>query len=565
MNDSWRVKINKLETGVPGLDRVLGGGLPEYSFNLIAGGPGTGKTTLVHQIAFHLSSPQRKALYVTVLGEPPLKMLRYQQQYSFFDRTKLDDMIHFVNLSEIILDRDLSHALDAIVREVERVNPAIVVVDSFRTVVRVATRQETGEMALQTFVQRLSLHLTSWQATTFLVGEYEESELRDNPVFTVADGIIWLQQSIERNSVVRKLQVIKMRGQAPMPGLHTFRITGDGLQVFPRIYRPEERREERRQGHRISTGIADLDELTHGGVFAGDSVLVAGPSGSGKSILSAQFIAEGARRGETGLIAVFEEHTEEYLKRAAKLGIDLKGMVDRGQLRVIYLRPLDLSVDETLQEIREATEGIGATRVVIDSLSGFELALAPTFREDFRESMYRMVGALTGLGITVLMTVEVTEAFDELKFSPHAISFLADDIILQRYMELDGKVRRWMVVVKMRSSDHSKDMREYEITDRGIVMGRTLDAYRGMFTGVPEVRVPAKRLAYPGLTDQEIGVLEALAGLGEATAEAVAKAAGLKRAELAPILDRMVALNYAVAVAEKGNTLYRPAVRPLGT
>src|SRR5450755_1630666 len=228
-----RVTIRQLPTGVPGLDEILGGGLPEFSFNIIAGAPGCGKTTLAHQVMFANATPERPALYFTVLGEPAIKMLRYQQQFRFFDDAKLDKAIRFINLSQVVLEKDLGAVLEEIVKEVEAASPGIVVVDSFRTVVRKAGGG-TGDVELQGFIQRLALHLTSWQATTFLIGEYTEGEIRDNPVFTVADALFWLSQSVERNSIVRKMQVMKSRGQTSVPGLHTFRITADGIQAFPR-------------------------------------------------------------------------------------------------------------------------------------------------------------------------------------------------------------------------------------------------------------------------------------------------------------------------------------------
>lgn len=230
-----RVRIRLLPSGVPGLDEILCGGLPEFSFNIIAGAPGCGKTTLAHQLVFANASPERPAVYFTVLGEPAAKMLRYQQQSTFFDTSKLEDSVRFINLSQFVLENDLGAVLDAIVKEVEDANAGIVVVDSFRTVIRRAHTTAT-DTELQGFVQRLALHLTSWQATTFLIGEYVEDELRDNPVFTVADGLFWLYQSAERNSIVRKLHVMKMRGQGSAPGLHTFRITDAGLQIFPRTF-----------------------------------------------------------------------------------------------------------------------------------------------------------------------------------------------------------------------------------------------------------------------------------------------------------------------------------------
>jgi circadian clock protein KaiC len=165
-------------------------------------------------------------------------------------------------------------------------------------------------------------------------------------------------------------------------------------------------------------------------------------------------------------------------------------MVRDGTLEALYLRPLDLSPDETLYEIREAVKRVAARRVVIDSMSGFELALAPTFRADFRESLYRLVGALTGLGITVLTTMEITQGQDELRFTPNVISFLADDLISLRYIEVDRHLRKVVAVAKMRGSEHSKEFREYEITDKGFVVRGSLDGYTGRISGAAYLTRP---------------------------------------------------------------------------
>jgi circadian clock protein KaiC len=484
MSAPSRVIIHKLKTGVPGLDEVLGGGLPEFSFNLIAGAPGSGKTTLAHQIIFANATAQKPALYFTVLGEPAIKMLRYQQQFSFFDESKLGKAVRFVNLSELVLANDLDAVLAEIVKQVEAVSPGIVVVDSFRTIVR-RSKSDTTEMQLQGFIQRLALHLTSWQATTFLIGEYAESEVRDNPVFTVADGLLWLYQSEDRNSIVRKMQVVKLRGQESVPGLHTFRISGNGLQVFPRTFGLTGPVDKKKGSRRLSSGVQELDAMLGGGVPSGHSMLISGPSGSGKSILGAHFIAEGLGKDEPGIIAVFEELPDEYAARAAKLGLELDAARKNGTLEIIYLRPLDLSVDETVHEVVAAVKRVKAKRLVIDSLAGFEMALAPAFRTDFRESLYRMIGALTRLGVTIVSTVEIEENFTSMGLSNFIISFLADDIIRLRYVSLDGQLRRMLMVVKMRGGAHSIDMREYEVTSKGIVIGKRLRGYRGLTSGIP--------------------------------------------------------------------------------
>jgi len=469
--------------------------LPEYSFNLIAGGPGAGKTTLAQQIVFSRASMEAPALYFTVLGEPPLKMLRHAQQYAFFDPQKVSGAVRFVNLSSEALNQDLDSVMRRILAEVEATHPGVVVVDSFRTVARAST----SEAQLQEFVQRLALHLTGWQATTFLVGEYEIAESHRNPIFTIADGILWLTQSIERNASVRRLQVTKMRACSTMPGLHTFLISSEGIRVFPRILSRAERRPRSRvppAGARASTGIEGLDGMMRGGIPAGESALIVGPSGSGKSLFARHFIAAGAEAGEPGIIAVFEEHPGEYLARAEAFGPKLGGFIERGLVEVMYLRSLDLTVDETLAAVRGAVERTKARRLAIDSLSGFELALAPSHRDDIRESIFRTITALTGIGVTVLMTVDLVQSFAELSLSPHITEFLADVLVLQRYVELEGKLAKVLAVVKMRSSEHDTTIRSYAIERAGVVVGEPEHRYRSILTGVPILRAedsPARR------------------------------------------------------------------------
>jgi circadian clock protein KaiC len=557
MSENGKVTIEKLSSGVPRLDDVLGGGVPEYSFNLIAGDPGSGKTTLVHQIIFANATEERPAVYFTILGEPALKMLRYQQQFTFFDMKKVGKAVHFINLSREAMEKDLSKVLESIVGHVERLSPAIVVVDSFRTLVRATNEQEPGRMHLSEFVQRLAMHMTTWQITSFLIGEYEEQEMRENPVFTMADGIVVLTQSVDRNSMVRKVRVPKMRGQSPQPGWHSVRIGEDGVQIFPRMIKPVEDMQERLPSRMISTGIPGLDEMLGGGTLTGNAILVAGPAGAGKTTTAIQFIAEGVRQGEPGVMALFEETTPKYLDQAKGFGFELEKMIEEGKLEIVYIRPLDLSVDETLYAIQAAVDRVGAKRVVMDSISGLQAALAPTFEQDFRESLYRLLGAMTGVGVTVLMTVELTENYNELRFTPHIVSFLTHDIVLQRYVEMEGQLRRMMTVVKTRGRKHSSDLRAYEVTGKGIVVGEVLRQYRGLITSVPELREAVEPLARRGLTDQEAMVLQTLRESGDALFKDLSKGTKLKRAELTRALERLVSLGFAKKMKRKGETVYR--------
>jgi circadian clock protein KaiC len=458
----------------------MGGGVPEFSFNVIAGTPGSGKTTLAHQIMFSLANPQRRALFFTVLGEPPLKMLRYQQQFEFFDFDKLENSIRFVNLAADMVDGDFDRVIARIIDEVQEFSPSLVFVDSFRSVVQTAYSSDTGTADLQHFVQQLGMQMTSWQATTFLMGEYLQPEAESAPIFTVADGILWLSQVVRGDSMVRKMQVVKMRGGSQKLGAHTFRIDSKGVQVFPRaVLQGGEPASVFPANQRLLMGVPELDEMMGGGVPAGYSLLLVGPSGSGKTILATEFLAEGARLGEAGVIAAFEKSPNQLLSHK------LSRLVDDGSVGVINTRTLDLSIDEVLHDLVTMIKAKNAKRVVIDSLSGFELALSAIFRDDFRESLYRLVAVLTGMGVTVLMTAELEDRYATLRFSSYGNAFLADAIIMQRYIELGGQMRRVISVIKVRGSDHSKDLRFFDIVDGKTRIGEGLGGYTGVLSGQP--------------------------------------------------------------------------------
>lgn len=415
-------------------------------------------------------------------------MLRYQQQFRFFDADRVGRSVRFVNLGEEVATGDLSHVLARIVAEVGAHVPALVFVDSFRSVLLSASPGAGNGNGVAQFVQQLGVLMSGWQATTFLIGEYDDGA-DAHPVLTVADGLVWLHQSVQRNSMVRKLQVLKMRGQATLPGLHSFRIGSAGIEVFGALQEPratawiEQRKALGAAGsNRLSMGVAHLDDMLGGGMPRGYSVLVAGPSGSGKSLLAEAFLAEGARRGEAGVMVAFEQRPNQ--QRTPRLS----GLIERGAVALIDSGPTDLGIEEVAQRLVDEIGRVDARRVVIDSLSGLELALAPTFREDFRESLLRLVKVLAAAGVTVLMTSELEDRYTDLRFSPYGAAFLTDAIIVQRYIEVGSRLRRVMAVVKVRASNHSDALREYGIDDQGIRIGAMLPDQEGLLGGRPSVR-----------------------------------------------------------------------------
>ncbi len=476
MND--KVQIGCHPTGVPGLDVLLGGGLSEFSFNVISGAPGTGKTTLAHQIMFSQASSERKALFFTVLGEPPLKMLRYQQQFAFFDIEKVDACIRYINLAEDLRTGDFSGVLERIVREVEAFSPGLVFVDSFRSVIQMAKNGNEGVADLQHFIQELGTRMTSWQATTFLIGEYAEDEA--SPVMTVADGMLSLCQDVIGHAALRKIRVVKMRGQDHMAGPHTFRMTKEGVHIYPRLLPAAiEQDDAGKPLARVASGVPGLDTLLGGGIPRGHAMMVVGPAGCGKTILSTAFLMQGASQGEHGVVAYFEKSAASARDPA------MRRLAAEGKLTVIASRSLDMSIEEILHNLTSAVERTGATRVVIDSLSEFALYLAPEFRSDYRESVFRILAGLGRLGVTVLVTMGLDDNFTELSFSKGDTAFLVDAVVAMRYVEIEGQLVKVISAVKVRGSAHSTDLRRYHISAAGIEITGAPVRQLGLLSGNP--------------------------------------------------------------------------------
>jgi len=482
---SEKVALGKLSTGVPGLDVLLGGGLTEFSFTLIAGAPGSGKTTLAHQVMFALAGPERRALFFTVLGEPPLKMLRYQQQFSFFDMDKVGPSVRYVNLADDLRAGDFSGVLERIMREVEDFSPSLVFVDSFRSVVQTGRTGNEGLWDLQHFIQELGSRMATWQATTFLIGEYTQADVEANPIITVADGMIALSHNQDGDAVVRKIRVVKMRGQAHMAGSHTMRITGDGIRVYPRLLPSVKSAytSADREPRRITTGVAGLDDMLHGGLPQGHTLMVSGPTGIGKTILGSKFLQAGAALGEHGVAVYFEKHT------ARLHNAELVGMIDAGHVTVLDSLSLSLSAEELMDDLLETIEATGATRVVIDSLSEIGLYLAPEFRHDLRLTVFRTLATLAARGVTALITAGFEDNRPDMRFSIDNLCFLADAVLAMRFAEVDGRLCKFMTVVKVRGCAHSNELRGFRITDKGLEIDDHIAPYDGVLSGWPTPRL----------------------------------------------------------------------------
>jgi circadian clock protein KaiC len=311
--------------------------------------------------------------------------------------------------------------------------------------------------SLQYFVQQLGVQLSTWQATTFLIGEYADGAQEENPIFTVADGVIHLCQDLDQNAVVRKVRVVKMRGSPHMHGLHTFRISDDGLHVFPRLLSggivdaPEDPG-FRTGSTRISTGSLELDDMLGGGIPVGYSIVVSGPSGAGKTVLATSFLKAGAEAGEHGIVASFENgffHASNA---------PLQALIDNGSVTDVRPHSFDMSIEEIVTGLADAVNRTGARRLVIDSLTALELVLAPQFRENFQESLFRMLSNLHARGVTVMMIRNLSDVGNQIFSSS---SFIVDGIISLRYIERDNRLIKVISIPKLRGSAHSNEVRTF--------------------------------------------------------------------------------------------------------
>jgi circadian clock protein KaiC len=483
--------LERLSTGSAAFDRILGGGLPARSLNVIAGEPGAGKTLFALQMLFALARHGKKAVYFTTLSEPTLKLLQYMQQFSFFDESLIEGRVVFADLGSVIRQKGADATLTEITRRVEREEPAVVVIDSFK-----AVRDIVGDpAALRTFVYDLAVHTAGWGAASLLVGEYTEAEVASQAEFAIADGIIRFTNSRHELTSVREVEVLKLRGADYVTGGHFFEIGSHGLSFFPRVRSPDGVDGSATiAGKTVSTpeptptGVAGLDAMLGGGLPRGSTTIVQGGTGTGKTLLGLQFLLEGARRGEPGIHFLLEETPDQLRGIAHGLGWDLAAFEERRLLTLRYASPVELSTDRFLDRARHEVEKLGARRAVLDSLTSMALGV-PSARR-FKELVYALAKHFNACGVTLQMNMEIADLLGTAQLSGQGVSFAADNLIQLKYLEIQGRLERGVSVLKARGVRHATDVRRLTVERDGIAVGAPFEGLRGVLTGLP---VPAKQ------------------------------------------------------------------------
>ncbi|HEX9927930.1 MAG TPA: ATPase domain-containing protein [Pyrinomonadaceae bacterium] len=476
---------DKLSSGAEGLDDVLRGGFPANHIYLLEGEPGTGKTTLALQFLREGVERGERVLYVT-LSETKDELINVARSHGWTldgvdifellpsgDSLKPESQYTIFHPSEI----ELNETTAAVLAEVERINPRRIIFDSLsemRLLARDPLRYRRQILALKQY-------FTPRECTVLLLDD-KTSDMGDLHVHSIVHGVVHLDHlAVEYGGERRRLRVIKLRGSSFRGGYHDFNIETGGVRVFPRLVAADHRNDFKNEV--IESGITELDRLLGGGLDRGTSNLLIGPAGSGKSSLAAQFAACTAENGENAAVFIFDEILENYVKRATGIGTKIQDYIDNGSLTVQQVDPAELAPGEFAHAVIESVARNNARVVVIDSLNGYLNAMP---EERFLTiQMHELLTYLNKQGVVTMLIMAQHGFLGSAMASPVDVSYLADTVLMLRYFEADGAVRRALSVVKKRTGEHESTIREFRITKEGITVGEPLREFRGVLTGVP--------------------------------------------------------------------------------
>ena len=475
---------SRLRSGHEPLDEVLGGGLPGNGISVIMGLPGTGKTIVAQQYTFRNARPERPAVYFSTLSEPLEKILRFGQALSFFDPSAVGTSVFYEDLGLVASRDGLAGVADHVAAVLKQRRPGLVVIDSFKALRVLAA----GDAEFRQFLHQLAGRLTAFPVASLWVGEYEPAEIAQSPEFAVADAIVELVTVPLGQREKRFLTVRKLRGSGFRSGRHGYRLTSEGLRLFPRLADIPAVGSYPLGDHRISSGIPGLDPMLGGGLWPGASTMVAGPSGSGKTVMGLHFIFGGARHGEPGVIATLQENPTQLQRMLGGLGWP----TTHPAVEVMYRSPVDIYIDEWVYELLEAVQRIAARRVLLDSLLDLRMAAADEIR--FQEFIYSLAQRFSRQGISLLTTYEMPGFVTAPGPSGVALSHLSDNVIMIDYRREQGTLKRSLAIVKTRASSHAAGMCEFRIGPRGIALSGTAASGDDPGDPGPDINIVLRRI-----------------------------------------------------------------------
>lgn len=473
-------------TGITGLDDVLGGGFDRGRTFLLEGSPGTGKTTVAMQFLMTGAEAGERCLYVTLSEtEDELRASAAAHGWSLAG-VEIYELIPPENLldedqQQSLLyssDLELGETTKRIFETFERVRPERVVLDSLSEIRLLAQ----GSLRYRRQILALKHYFARSGATVLMLDDLT-TDVNDKTVHSVAHGVVRLEElAPEYGAERRRLRVVKYRGRRFRGGFHDVTIETGGLCVYPRLVSAEHKTSFARDV--LTTDSPEFNDLLGGGVECGSSVLVLGPAGTGKSLLSLTFVKTAVARGERAAMFVFDEEVGLLILRARALGIDLQAMIDADMLLLEQVDAAEMTPGEFSHRVRRCVEEQGARTIVVDSLNGYQAAMPGEYALVLH--LHELLQYLNRQGVTTFLTVAQHGLVGDMK-SPVDVTYLADTVILLRYFEALGRVRRAISVVKKRTGPHEDTIREYQIGGRGITLGAPLTGFQGILRGVPEL------------------------------------------------------------------------------
>lgn len=454
--------IERLTTGSRELDEILDGGIPENSINIIMGEPGSGKTALAEALVFANARHEgRPILYFTTLSEPHDKVIKYLQQFRFFDAEKIGRTVLYEALGADLAARGIGVLAPRLTHAIKTLSPRVIVIDSFKAIHDLATSAKEFRLMLHEVVGIL----TAYSTTALLVGEYRHEDIATFPEFAVADGIIELARNALGTRDERYVRVFKLRGSSYRRGFHAFDITADGVQVYPRLVSPPEAASYKWRNSRAASGVPGLDDMLGGGFWTGSATLLAGPTGSGKTTMGIQFIVEGLRLGEKCLLVNFQENPTQLAHQIEKIGGELDSEA-RGRLKRLYYSAVELSIDRIVVSIFQALRGGDIRRVVIDALGDLGVAASDATR--MHDYLYALVQHFAVMGVTSVLTLETDPPVMSSDDRHGRLSHMTDNIVFLDIRSQAGTVGRTVRIAKERGAAHDLQSRELEIGAHGL-------------------------------------------------------------------------------------------------
>lgn len=477
--------MNPAATGIEGLDTILGGGLPRERIYLVEGDPGAGKTTLAMQFLLEGVKRGEPVLYITLSETTSeIKLIADSHGWSLdgvalFELSALEQQMRMESENTIFhpSEIELTETTRALLRHVETVGPTRVVFDSLSELRLLAQ----NPLRYRREVLNLKQYFASTRGTVLLLDD-RTSESGDMQLQSIAHGVLSLQQlAPDYGDDRRRLRVAKLRGLKFLGGYHDFTIETGGLRVFPRLVASDHHQPF--EPRRSSSGVVELDKMLGGGLDRGTSTLIVGSAGTGKSALSQQYATAAARRGEKVAIFAFDELRATAIARAEALGMGMRTHVDSGAIIVQQVDPAEMSPGELMQRARDLVENQGVTTIVMDSINGYMYSM-PAERFLYIQ-LHELLAYLGQRGTTTILLMAQQGLVGEVT-SPIDVSYLADTVILVRYFEAHGRVRKAVSVIKKRTGPHEDTIREISMGRTGIVVGEPLVDFRGVLTTVPE-------------------------------------------------------------------------------